>query len=354
MGTSSCTCRAAYNGTRCGETKCGSRGVPNADGSLCICTPPWTGDFCETQDTTQVTLKCSNLGRLINQTYCQCVPPFTGPTCDQHLCVGGIPGPVGSQTCICNSTEWTGNRCDIRLCRNNGVFVPENLTCACTLQWTGPLCETRKCGTGGNYVRVGSFEACLCTGLWQRDVYGNCTDSVCVNGQPRSPGFTACDCTPPYVENTTTAASAHRCQLPCSSRGNYSLTTRSCVCVDGYHGLLCETEIISSVIGATNGTQIVTVPLTPTSNVTVTETVPGAGSIPDVYQPTNDSMPIPGGGPLPVPTTPQVPDGTLQDNVTVPILPDPEAVPLATLAISVTVGGIVTLGIGIATVVVFF
>ena len=351
-GASRCVCRAAYNGTRCADTKCGARGVPNADGSLCICTPPWTGDFCETLDEGQVTLECANGGTLVNGSACQCVPPFTGPTCNQHLCFGGVPDVVGSQLCICNSTEWIGDRCDIRVCRNGGVFDLTTLSCTCPLQYTGPLCETRRCSVGGNYIRLGTFEACLCRGLWQLDVYGNCTASPCINGLPKAPSYTSCACTAPYVEITTTAAAAHRCQLPCSTRGNYSTATRSCICVDGYHGLLCESEIIGSVISAVNGTTVVTVPLSPTSNVTVTETVPGAGNTPDVYQTNNNSMPLPGGEEPSVPTTPQVPPGTL-DNGTLPNLPEPEATALSELGIQIAVGGIVTVGIGLATLVVF-
>lgn len=354
-----CVCRDAYNGTRCADTKCGSRGTPNADGSLCICNPPWIGDFCDTLNTSAIALVCANQGRLVSSTpsssaACQCIPPFTGPTCEQHTCIGGVPGPVGSQLCVCNSTEWTGSRCEIRLCRNGGTFVPEAFACTCPLQYTGPFCEIRRCSVGGNYVRVGSFEACLCTGLWQRDAYGNCTDSYCVNGVPSPlPTFTTCTCTPPYVDVGASVDATHRCQLLCSTRGNYSKALRACVCEDGYHGLLCEKEIIGSVIEATNGTQVVTIPLTPSQNVTVTETVPGAGDTPNVYQP-NATLPMPGGGDLPVPTTPTQPNTTNTTNQALPELPDPQSTTLTTLGIPIAVGGLVSLGLIVATSVVFF
>lgn len=79
---------------------------------------------------------------------CECNAVVEGAYCNVSKCAeSGIPNSDGS-ACLCNSEfpQWGGTYCNVSQCQNSGTpyeATTDRPGCACPLGWTGTLCESQ-------------------------------------------------------------------------------------------------------------------------------------------------------------------------------------------------------------------
>ena len=102
--------------------------------SLLVCSPGFTGYYCEVNIDDCGSLPChhhSTCIDLVNNYTCQCGPRWTGYHCDIYL---GSP---------CNES----NNNNMEICQNGGIchetVDKNNYTCICTTGYTGRNCESK-------------------------------------------------------------------------------------------------------------------------------------------------------------------------------------------------------------------
>ena len=98
---------------------CNSHGTAQEDGT-CTCTPPWSGDVCQTE--------CNNHGTAQEDGTCTCTAEtgWIGDVCETACNNHGTPEEDG--TCTCTG-GWSGDVCQTEPLNVNAVCDPENDFC---------------------------------------------------------------------------------------------------------------------------------------------------------------------------------------------------------------------------------
>ncbi|KFB47027.1 AGAP007023-PA-like protein [Anopheles sinensis] len=138
---------------------CLNNGTLNPNTRSCICKPFYTGKFCETNVCQNFCLHGScTMGR-DNKPRCECESPYEGIRCDQKPCDGfclngGLcqSKSATERICQCDSTGFTGARCEKPICSKDYCFQGECVvdqnrqpTCRCPAGYRGKRCEENSC-----------------------------------------------------------------------------------------------------------------------------------------------------------------------------------------------------------------
>ena len=130
QGSFTCSCNSGYrlalDRSSCeptcdGKRECRHGGVCVAP-NTCSCQTGWTGPICETAVCSE---ECVH-GRCLSPDVCVCETGWGGSRCDDPICGreclnGGTC--VAPSLCSCPSKDYTGERCEIRVC---DLFSPPN------------------------------------------------------------------------------------------------------------------------------------------------------------------------------------------------------------------------------------
>ncbi|CAG2220477.1 unnamed protein product [Mytilus edulis] len=261
---------------------------------FCECIPQWTGQFCETPNTTPNscdTNPCQNEGKcsLTAGGYlCTCPPTHTGNqcqfpvsppnACSSNPCQnqGACSITTVGYVCTCPPTH-TGNQCQNPVtivspcvpnrCMNGARCERTGGTtfrCTCTAGWIGQLCDRRNrcfsnpCANGGQCTNTATGFVCACTGQWTGPTCllastAVCTADYCMNGghcNIQSDFTRSCSCITGWTGiRCQTATADNPCiNNPCGSGGTCRQESRgfSCTCPIGRTGDRCQCKYTSS------------------------------------------------------------------------------------------------------------
>lgn len=196
------------------EPVCGEGGVCVEENVSCVCSSPYSGEYCEINaDPACDGVECEGGGVCIFGT-CNCPPGRSGDRCEivddicENVdCKNGstcvLSPENGSPMCECKDESFSGPFCDIPMgvvnkCENTmcpgGDCDAETGDCICSAGFSGPLCETTSCDKilceGGGYCSVipetGEAE-CICPvgrdgDRCQDKVDSECEGVYCANG----------------------------------------------------------------------------------------------------------------------------------------------------------------------------
>lgn len=202
-------------------------------------------------------------------------PPGQNPMVCVKFCMhGGITNPSFSENnqapCDCSHTGYSGDRCDVALCRNGGQWDTALGRCVCIGPFTGPHCQAHTCGNSlaplfqagvpGMDPDFPSDVICLCnppftsTNLTSRI---DCLGSLCgplgvipSTLQTGDPVNSYCQCITPTVTTQcfdSTGASCAFCHTPsCVNGGVVSFNgthAPACTCPFPYGGTYCQSHL---------------------------------------------------------------------------------------------------------------
>ncbi|XP_043217443.1 protein crumbs-like isoform X1 [Amphibalanus amphitrite] len=305
-----CICPPGYTGRNCTDDldecevshPCVHGICQNTVGSYqCYCRPGFLGDHCNLDYDECLSQPCLNNGtceNLVNGYNCQCAPGFTGKNCEENInecapdpCQNGATcvDKIASFECVCLAgftdelCQTNIDECESSPCLNDGVCVDgiNEFTCDCTdTGFRGDTCEVniddcepRPCQHGSTCVDLVKDYRCEChpgfTGKNCETDIAECDSAPCQNGAtcversnsslyqlpapvpglPDSYDFSTaggylCLCVPGYTgadcETDIDDCASSPCQNGDCTDG---VNQFSCQCWDGYEGELCQTEI---------------------------------------------------------------------------------------------------------------
>ena len=227
-----CACDDAWRGTEC-ELPCpacvhGACALaPNGEAAACECEPGWAGTLCDVEcppcDYERATCATDDTTGLPS---CACEHGFGGAYC-QHACP-----PCDYEHATCDERTYSG------------AFPGDAATCECVDKKTraGLLCELECPGTAPEYCGNGECRHAL----WGM-TYASTTEAE------RRADVAACECDVGwigiYCDDPCPGGPSHPDApgpAPCLGRGSCAVGsggTAQCVCVSGYVGVSCETEL---------------------------------------------------------------------------------------------------------------
>ncbi|KAL4240085.1 Coagulation factor 5/8 C-terminal domain [Mactra antiquata] len=268
---------------QCGHSRCIHGQCMESDGrKICVCSPGYTGSYCDYHINPCDSEPCMNYGYCINDYdngyhgyHCSCLPGFTGDRCsiDVNDCVedsclnGGVCiDLINSVVCNCSGTGYKGSKCEEKIincypgnCLKNGHCedTDTGFICTCQQGFEGDYCETvlddcdsLQCGENGTCVKQGT---CLCqpgyTGV-DCSVEIECSNSLCnyhgycIFGQN---GHT-CICEQDYTGETCNMLTYNNCNnTPCNIEHTIEciddIDTYTCICHTGWQGINCDEAV---------------------------------------------------------------------------------------------------------------
>lgn len=245
LGT--CSCPAAFKGTRCETVACVGGTLPNTtDYSRCVCSAAnTTGALCDAV--------CQNGGYGTPMLTCSCPQIWTGDKCQTSRCVNGVPN-LSNYTCTCNqnfrgafcdscTAGWSGALCNHNDCNNGSPVAGPNssFTCTCDPHWVGTYCNTScaplltgadcmttLCRNGGS-TNLATYQCSCPTNAGGPLGLCECIRPNCSNGGVANFCDTNCSCTAPWWGGTLCADPVNPCNN--SAAGSvFDYNTLSCVC----------------------------------------------------------------------------------------------------------------------------
>lgn len=266
-----CSCAVGFNGTNCENNiddcalnPCLNHGtcIDQINGYNCSCIPSYTGRNCETYQDPCTPNPCKNGASCLNDTKlgykCNCTQEFGGKNCENKFGIcfptnpcehGKCNETAGSYTCTCDK-GYTGKNCSTNInecenitCSNKGICVdtPGSFFCNCSgTGYDGEFCQKdiNECETGvhkcinGSCIDVLGDYHCSCNVGWEGDF---CNE----------PDFPCSDFNAKYGEDY------------CKNKGGCKRVfgdkrypkKKMCICVPGYTGTRCETNINECDLG---------------------------------------------------------------------------------------------------------
>lgn len=246
-----CTCATNYTNTLCNQYNyCFS--MPCGNNTSCFNTP--TGPVCACG---ALNITCLNNGTCVNipntnQTTCLCTPGYSGLFCQTEI-----------------------NECASSPCQNGGSCQPlvNSYQCTCSYGYSGSqcqsllnLCTSFPCLNGGSCVSGFLSYNCTCapgySGLFCQTDIDECTSQPCVNSGSCVDGINSYICTcPAGYSGSHCQTNINECaSVPCHNNGTCidHINSFNCTCQVGYTGSQCQTQIneCSSSPCRNNGTCI--------------------------------------------------------------------------------------------------
>ncbi|CAF1156729.1 unnamed protein product [Rotaria magnacalcarata] len=249
IGWTGQNCQTLQTTSSCNSNPCGAHGtcIPNGSGIFCNCENRWTGQYCDVNlDNVCPVGHCLSGGTCQmngSAPYCNCPPTHIGQRCE--IFIGGLTTTTTASTGTPPSVS-----CATNPCLNGGscYATGSSALCLCKQGWSGQFCNVQNvmttpiitstanpgtcssnpCSNGGSCIRHGNSYICVCTLQY--------TGPTCALARTTT--------TPPVISPNSTITCL---QQPCRNGATCYNSGSSYYCYCGsnslYTGKNCETSI---------------------------------------------------------------------------------------------------------------